>query len=82
VLQSRHLADTGLVRIKKTPVPTAVPADIAEVQLPGSGATLLYYAPAGSRAKGHPGANRKIAQTATTVMAAPVLIACPPHAMG
>ena len=40
---------------EKTPVPTAVPADIAEAQLPGSGATLLYYTPAGFRAKGHPG---------------------------
>ena len=48
-----------LSRIKKTPVPTAVPADIAEAQLPGSGATPLFYAPAGSRATGHPGAGVK-----------------------
>ena len=48
-----------LSRIKKTPVPTAVPADIAEAQLPGSGATLLFYAPVGSRATGHPGAGVK-----------------------
>jgi hypothetical protein len=52
---SRDILPIPACTHQKTPVPTAVPADIAETKLPGSGATLLYYTPAGSRAKGHPG---------------------------
>ena len=51
MLQPCHLADTACERAKALVLPLAL-AEIARAQLPGSGATLLHYASAGSRVKG------------------------------